>query len=341
MATQKRRPDPSIMDRLHDEFYRFSFFRAVDLIEKLFPDKKRIGETLVPGRESVRFTVKPNFVFPPSDITDLTKEDSEGPIKLGVAFMGLIGPAGVLPNWYNEIALERNRRRDFTMTDFFDMFHHRLTSLFYLAWKKYRFPENYIYGARDRLSRYLFSLIGLGTDGLQGRIGLPEESLAFYTGLLSRSVAASVSIEATVSYFSGEAAWIDQFIERMLPLSEEDRTRIGTANSGLGETTVCGGYVWESQTKFRVNIGPMGYENFLRFIPTGDMLGPIFSLVRYMVGIEFEFEVRVHLKKEEVPGCVLGAETPQPRLGWSTWTKHPGFVHDKNPHITFLSPDTP
>jgi len=340
MAAKSRKSDPTLKDRLFEESYRFSFFKAVDLLEKLLPDKNPVGRTLVPGKEAVRFSVRPGFVFPPSDITELKQDRPEDPVGMSVAFLGLIGPSRVLPNWYTEMALERNRQRDYSMTAFFDLFHHRLVSLFYLAWKKYRFPENYLSGAKDFLSRDLLALIGLGTQGLTGRIGLPEESLAFYTGLLSRPMASAVSIEATVGYLSGERVWVDQFIERMLPLEKEDQTQIGAANSFLGEDTVCGSFIWESQSKFRVNIGPLDYTQFLRYLPTGDMLRPIFSLVRYMVGVEFEFEIRIYLKKEEVPGCILGAGSPQPLLGWSTWTKHPGFVHEADPNITFLNPES-
>ncbi|MBW1746559.1 MAG: type VI secretion system baseplate subunit TssG [Deltaproteobacteria bacterium] len=73
--------------------------------------------------------------------------------------------------------MERNRRKDFSLTAFYDIFHHRLISLFYLAWKKYKFPVNYLPGAGDRLSGYLLSLTGLGTAGLTKKIGLSEESL--------------------------------------------------------------------------------------------------------------------------------------------------------------------
>lgn len=336
MASQKRQSDTSIEDRLFKEFYSFSFFKAVELLESLFPDKKPLGQALVPGDEAVRFSVKPGLAFPPSDISNMKHGDDGSPACMECTFMGLIGPSGVLPHWYNELAMERVRQKDLSINAFFDIFHHRLISLFYLAWKKHRFPVNYLPGARDRLSRYLLSLIGLGTPGLTGMIGLPEESLTFYTGLLSGMTPSSVNIEATVEYFSGTRVAVRQFIDRMLPLSREDQTQIGFANGQLGINTVCGSHVWESQTKFQVNLGPMGYDDFLRFLPTGDLLRPIFSLVRYMAGIEYEFEIGLFLKREEVPTCVLGPETPtSPRLGWSTWMKSPDMTQRDDPYVTF------
>jgi type VI secretion system protein ImpH len=334
VAPQKRQQGTSLKNRLFEEYYGFSFFKAVDLLESLFPDKKPLGKTLVPEKEAVRFSVKPGFAFPPSDISGLEQTDDQAPVDMSVTFMGLIGPNGILPQWYNELALERNRKKDFSLTAFLDLFHHRFISLFYLAWKKYRFPENYIPGARDRLSRYMLSLSGLGTAGLSKMIGLPEESLAFYSGLLSRGVPSAVAIESAVSYLSGVQARVDQFIEQMILLDPEDQTQIGLKNARLGMETICGSYVWDSQSKFRVNLGPMDYHDFLRFLPSGDMLSPIFSLVKYMVGMEYEFELSIILKREETPPCIIGGET-QVQLGLTTWIKSPGVMPDNDSRITF------
>lgn len=336
MGTQKRSSNITLKERLFEEFFSFSFFKATHLLETLTPGKKPLGATLEPSREPVRFSVKPGVLFPASDIADLKEASEDAPPNMQVAFMGLIGPSGILPHWYNELAQLRNLEKDHALTSFFDLFHHRLISLFYLAWKKHRFPENYTPGANDRLSRYLLSLVGLGTPGLTTMIGLPEESLVFYSGLLSRQVASAVSIEATVAYLAGTRVFLDQFVDRLLPIEPEDRTRLGAANARLGEDAVCGSHAWESQTKFRVNLGPMTFREFLRFIPSGDLIRPIFALVRYMVGAEFEFEIRIYLKREDVPPCILGDRSPAgPKLGWTTWLSSPGVKFNEDPSLTF------
>jgi type VI secretion system protein ImpH len=336
VATQKRQPGTSLKERLFKEYYNFSFFQAVRLLETFLPRKKALGKTLEPQDEVVRISVKPGLSFPPSDISKLHQNDHDGPARMEVAFMGLVGPSGVLPQWYSDLVLRRIWNKDFSLAAFLDLFHHRLISLFYLAWKKNRFDANYLPDARDRHSRYLLSLAGLGTPGLVDRIGLPAESLVFYSGLLSRSIPSAVQIEAVVEYFAGTRVRVEQFIERILPISEEDLTRLGTVNVELGVNTVCGTFVRECQTKFRVNLGPVGYREFSRFLPTGDLLQPIFSLIKFMVGIEYEFEISLYLKRQEVPTCILGAGGPAaPRLGWSSWVKSPEFVHREDPHITF------
>ena len=176
--------------------------------------------------------------------------------------------------------------------------------------------------------------MGLGTSGLTGRIGLPEEPLIFYSGLLSRSAPSAGAIEAAVEYFSNQPARVQQFIDRTIYFHEEDQTQIGLANSRLGVDAVCGNSAWESQTKFRVYLGPMGYDDFLHFLPFRKRLRPIFSLIRYMVGIEYEFEIGLVLKREEVPPCALGMKTPAPpMLGWSTWIKAPTISFQEDPCV--------
>lgn len=336
MAAKKRQADPPVepipfRDRLFREFHRFSFFQAVHLLESLSPGREPLGTGLAPNREAVRFTVKPSLAFPAAEIAGLVDNGAEKPSDMAVTFLGLIGPSGVLPYWYTELALERLKQKDSSLAAFLDIFHHRLVTLFYLAWKKQRFPENYAPGGRDRLTGYLLSLCGLGTEGLSGKIGLSPESLAFYTGLFSTMPPTAVGIESSVSYLSGVRAEVVELIERIIPLSDEDHTRLGAANARLGEDAVCGGYVWDCQTKFLVKLGPMGYDDFVRFLPGGAMLKPIFSLVRYRVGMEYEFDLKVVLDRDEVPPCTLGGDS---RLGMTSWLLGPGTRPEQDVSIT-------
>jgi type VI secretion system protein ImpH len=339
MAREKRSTHPSLKERLFREFYKFTFFQAVTLLERLAP-RTQIGQELRPSREAVRFSVPPGFAFPPSDLVGLGVRDGDEqqPI-LEVAFLGLIGPSGVLPSWYNELALERRSQKDGALTAFFDMFQHRLLSLFYLAWKKYRFAVSYRPDAQDRFSFYLRSLMGLGTEGVSGKLGLPAESPMYYGGLLSRGVPSAAAVSAAVTYYFGVRAGIDQFVGRLIELGPEDRTVIGMANSRLGIDTVCGAQVWESQTKFRLNLGPMPFESYLRFLPSGDQLASLFALVRFQVGIEYEFEVRIFLERNDVPACRLCERGGGARLGWSAWLKAPDVPLSTDPHATFQMED--
>jgi type VI secretion system protein ImpH len=339
VASEKWQSYPPLKDRLFKEFFKFSFYRAVHLLESLFPEKKRIGQALSPKEEPVRFSVKPSFVFPPSDISHLEQPDEAKAVTMEVAFMGMIGPSAVLPHWYNDLALERLKQKDHVLISFLNLFHHRLISLLYLAWKKHRLEINYLLDAKDRFSQYLLSLIGLGTPGLTKRVGFPLESIIFHSGHLSKLIPSAISIESIVEYFVDTKVRVEQFISRLIGIHLEDQTQLGSANSRLGVDALCGNSAWESQTKFRLHIGSVGFDHFLRLLPSGKILGHVFSLVRYRVGPEYEFDLLLYLKREEVPPCQLGMETPGgPRLGWTTWIKSPGFTHTEDPHAIFGEP---
>ena len=221
MATAKRQQDSALRHRLFREFYRFPFIQAVHLLERFFPNKKKLGGTLVPGEEVVRFSVKPDLAFPPSDISKLEHPDLQKPVSMEVAFMGLIGPSSVLPHSFNELALERLHHKDTTLVAFLNMFHHRLISLFYLAWKKYKTALVYQMDGRDPVSSCFLNLAGLGTPGLLERMQLPDESIIpFCCGLLSRTAPSAAAIESAVSCFTGETVRVDSFIERLVPLAD-------------------------------------------------------------------------------------------------------------------------
>ena len=63
-------------------------------------------------------------------------------------------------------------------------------------------------------------------------------------------------------------------------------------------------------------IGPVGYDDYRRFMPGGDSLKRLLAWVRMYCGLALDWEVRLILKKAERPGLLLGGPT---RIGWSAW----------------------
>ena len=88
------------------------------------------------------------------------------------------------------------------LRDFLDIFNHRLISLFYQAWEKYRFGASYERGQRDAVSQRLMDLVGLGTSGLTQQQDVRDESLLFYSGLLSHRPRSAAGLEQMLAdYF--------------------------------------------------------------------------------------------------------------------------------------------
>jgi type VI secretion system protein ImpH len=135
-------------------------------------------------------------------------------------------------------------------------------------------------------------------------------------------------------YF-GVTARLETFTGQWLELDEESRTRLGSANSLLGHSTVAGARVWDAQSKFRIRFGPLSLARFRLLLPkdTRDEESPAHRaavrLGRLLGGAELDFDIRLVLKAEEVPACVLGKESKtRPQLGWTSWLKTRPFDSD-------------
>jgi type VI secretion system protein ImpH len=323
MAPARGRADASLKERLLVEPYRFGFFQAVRLLQAFAPDRPGVGHEGPPGDEPVRFGAEASLAFPASELLELTEGEADGPPRLVVRFMGLTGPQGALPRHYSALVIERLRARDRTLADFLDLLNHRLVSLFFRAWEKYRLHLRVTPDARDRLSTYLFSLFGMGTRGLRDRLAVPDRSLLFYTGLLAQHPRSAAGLAALLGdYFHRVPVAVEQFVGQWLALDPESLTslRLFGGNNRLGVDAVLGSRVWQTQSKFRVRLGPMGYARFCDFLPPGAASREALALARLFVGLEFDFAFVLVLDAAEVPPCQLGSRGPAAtRLGWSTW----------------------
>ncbi|HVG20282.1 MAG TPA: type VI secretion system baseplate subunit TssG [Blastocatellia bacterium] len=313
-----------------DEAYGFDFFQAVRILERIYPERAPVGRDGDPSREVVRFRTRVSLDFPASQIYAIRPDaDPDGPAQMMVAFMGLTGPLGVLPHPYTELLMERTRYQDTGLWEFLDIFNHRLISLFYRAWEKYRFSVAYERGEEDRLTEYLFDVIGMGTRGLRGRADLPDEGLLFYGGLIAQRPHSATATEAILGDYFNVGARVEQFAGQWLRLDDESLTRVGVANSHLGLNTVAGARVWDDQSKFRLKFGPLAFKEFSNFLPVGSAFKPAAELIRLLAGMEFDFDIQLILKAEEVPGCVLTTQAKRrPMLGWTTWLKTGEFAED-------------
>jgi type VI secretion system protein ImpH len=311
--------------RLLDEPYRFEFFQAVRLLEKINPKKRPVGDTALPNEEVARFRSRIAMDFPPSEIHEIV-ETPDGSIdetktEVIVNFMGMAGVSGVLPSHYTELVLDRIRHRDTTLWSFLDIFTHRAVSMFFRAWAKYRFPVGYERGD-DLFTGFLFDFAGLGTRGLRGRSAVDDEALLSYVGLIAQRPHSNNALENMLSDYFGVSVKVHQFFGQWLGLGKDDVTNIGRQNTTLGVNAIAGSKIWDQQSKIRVLFGPLTFTQFLSFLPNGTAYAAAKSVIRFFTGNEFDFDFRLNLIGREVPGCVLTTRAVRrPMLGWTSFLK--------------------
>ena len=309
---------------LRSEPYRFEFFQAIRLLERLAPDRKALGRFTNPADEVARLGAFPSLSFPASEIQSIDWPEGKPP-SLAVNFMGVTGPQGPLPHFYTTLILARLRSGDRTLRDFLDLFHHRMLSFFYQAWEKYRFAVSYERGERDRFSHHLLDLIGLGTLGLQERLAVPDDAFLFFAGILGQRPHSAHALELLLNDYFEVPCEVIQLVGGWFRLDDTTECCIGersTPSEQLGLGAVVGDEVWNQQARARIRIGPLDLENYLDFLPNGSAYKPLRSLLRFWTNEEIDFEVQLVLEREEVPRCQLGGEGDSaPQLGWVTWMK--------------------
>ena len=313
----------------------FDFFQAVRILLRMSGDRELIGTFAKPQEEAIRFAAHNTLAFPPTEISAIDWEEPAP--RMVVNFMGLTGPQGVLPYCYSELVMERLRSRDRTMAAFFDIFNHRMISLFYQAWEKHRSAVAYERDGEDRLSRYLMCLIGLGTGGLDHRLVIRDESLLYYTGLLSLQPKSAAALRQILEGYFGVPADVEQFVGAWQSLDPSNQCVFEDGDSyseQLGVGVVVGDEIWDQQSRIRLMLGPLTAEQYLGFLPAGSAFDPLRDLVRFFCGPDLEIEVQLILRHDEVPRCNLGEPgAAGPRLGWFTWMKS-GTEFDRAPSDT-------
>lgn len=353
MAGTYWRQKTSVAQQLHEQPYRFNFFQAVRLLESLYHENSAhdsnwgsypVGYDYATNKETVIFKPVPSLQFPSTQITELVQrsiqKDKEKPAEMLVTFMGLTGPAGVLPTHYTRLLMRQEKNRDHALRDFFDLFNHRIISFFHRAWSKYRVYIDFERKRRanrqdDYLTKILRSYIGLETVGLQARNDFPDDALLFYAGLLSRKIRSGSGLEGMLSDYFRVPVKVKALQGRMLSLHDSQCTRLPSIEqpegqfNALGLNTVLSKRVHNSQNRFRLVVGPLSAKQFADFLPDGTALKPMISMTSFYVGEEFSFDIQLVLDHKLLMNNRLGV-AGGPRLAWDSWLYTAHRTHDLN-----------
>ena len=338
MATQSRGQGPHLANTRLQEMLRtdpctVKFFQMVRLLERLHPERKPVGLFVAPANEVARFSAHTSLSFPASEIQTYT-ESGDGPDRLSVNFMGLSTMNGPLPHPYTELLLERVRNKDHAMGEFFDIFNHRIISLFYRGWKKYRFFIAYEQsrGADDMVTRCVFDLLGLGTPGLARRMKIADEAAIYYAGILGQTRRSARGLKQLLEDYFDVSVQVEQFTGSWNRLAVSDQTMLndgGSASECLGVATIIGDEVWDQQGTVTIRLGPMPLKQYKEFLPGAAAHAELAEWLRFYSRQELDFVVRLVLARTEVPEVKLSSdESEMARLGIASWLKMKPFERD-------------
>jgi type VI secretion system protein ImpH len=313
-------PD-DVYRRLWREGHRFQFRQALRLLERAFPEAPPIGETADYLDPPIRLRPSVDLVFPATDLKRVARPDERPEaVEVVSTFLGLYGIDSPLPYRFYE-HLAHGTSDTIPFRDFLDIFNHRLYAFFYRAWKKYRPWLHYRAGGRDRHSRRMVALAGLGTPGAMETTGALEAvaasrmRLAAQAGTLGPRVRNADGLEALLRAFLEDVeVEVIENVPRWVDIPSPGG--LGDGGVQLGENATVGEQIYDRAGKFRIRLGPLSLDQYRSFLPGGDRAEALHELVRLYAPDYLAYDVQLHVPSADLPTLEIGGD--ESRLGYTT-----------------------
>ncbi len=299
--------------------WHYDLFQLLRRIDAQAGEKYPLGRAPQPRHEPLRLGQEPSLAFAPATLASVGKRDGSPLHDVAIFSFGLFGPNGPLPIHMTEYARERvYHHQDTSLTAFANLFHHRLTLLFYRAWADAQPTVSLDRADGQRFSHYLSSLIGMGQPAQRKSGCLSEHARFTQAGHLTRHARDAEGLQKILRQYFAVPVTLVENVPQWLPLEQRDRARlsVGRYRPRLGESLFLGVAVRDVQHKFRIELGPLSLASYNQFLPGEAGARQLRDWVRQYVGIEYVWEVRLALKASDVQGVTLGGSA---RLGLASW----------------------
>ncbi len=343
MARARRIPSATVIEQLIATPESFDLIQAVRVLERRWRDKQGpihdqrgswssgFGDDRDVHLDAVRFVSEPSLKYPAATITRAVAPQGEGPVQLTVALFGLIGPLGVMPYGYTNLATQSLHEKNPAFAAFLDIFQHRAVTQFYRASTKYRLAashEQRTPKTPDPFTIALRALVGLSPPALHDRLALADEVVLHHAGLFASEARPMSGLEALLVNELAHPVSIVSFVGGWLSVAPSEQTRLPSAGAPQGlhcrldSSAMLGSRAWAAQDCFRVVIGPVDRDGLQDLLPGGPESNRIVDLVRLYCGLEFDFDINVIIKADAVPAARLAGaahDAGAARLGQTGW----------------------
>jgi type VI secretion system protein ImpH len=307
----------ALLAALAERPYRYEFYAMMRAVECFWPRSPRLGTAARPVDEPIRVSQDPSLDFAPSSVSSFA--GSGAAPRIGVRMFGMYGSHGALPLHLTEFIRSREHNDgDATLRAFIDVFQHRMLCLFYRAWAQAQPACDLDRREDSRFETYIGALAGLGQPELRGRDRVPDAAKLHHAAWLARGVRCGEAVTDILARFFAVPARIEYYAAHWMRLRRIDCTRLGGPGLGarLGAGALAGDRVLDRQSKFRIHLGPLSLAQYLRFLPGEPHLLQLRDWIRQIVGFDLVWDLRLHLRREEVQAARLDGRS---RLGYTAW----------------------
>ncbi|MBU3004978.1 type VI secretion system baseplate subunit TssG [Paraglaciecola arctica] len=311
-----------------DELYQQGFAPLLRYLDANAPLSARIGYSVSPKQDCVRFGQSALLHFHSSAFTTVRFEPKTGDYKLKNSYWGMLGINGPLPSHLTEYAIERNYRlKDKTFTEFLDVFNHRFISLFYRAWADSEPTVSHDRPDNDTFKKRLNAFSG-EANVYRDTFGQNGNVHQYLSGLFSHKNRSSKVLSQLLSEHLHLEVSISEFQGQWYQLEEGEQTQLGKNNSALGVNSISGNRTFQRSFNFAINIGPVDYSDYISLLDNKQRFESIVELTQKAVGQEYEFTINIILKPQQSRPSRLGLA----KLGINSWCQ------DKSSHLAQQDP---
>ncbi|WP_087020939.1 type VI secretion system baseplate subunit TssG [Thaumasiovibrio subtropicus] len=227
-------------EKFIDTLVEKPMFSSMHLVESyLLQMEETLGTDTLPGNENMVIDVAQHLGFAINDMEAMF-ERADGKIRIDSNVIGLTGANGVMPQHYTELVLQRLKAKDRGLASFYNIFNHRLLSLYFRTWKKFQRPvalRQQAFGKESDFQRIV--------DALTGR-----QDNRHWAGFHLRSIRSREAMRAVFAMVAGTDVEIKELRGAWMSLKPNEQTSLGTKqnkqgqHAQLGKSATLGKRVW-------------------------------------------------------------------------------------------------
>lgn len=302
-----------LINALGEKLPYTNFYRFCQLLEKSCLDSPALGSSQNPEHDPVRFRPHRGMGFPVTEIKGIDPVDryrNSSIPSIKTTFLGLYGITSPLPTSYLDDIAQYRDGTD-ALTDFLDIFNHRLTTQFYRIWRKYSYPATFESGGKDNTSQYLYGLIGLGISGCANHIQAPLSRFLALLSILRLPTRTAEGIQALVKLLAPlTQVTITPHDPRRIILNSP--TKISCRQPiTLENKPVLGCYATDVNSQVLIQLHTEDKMEAHGWLPDGSIYQDLMALLRVYLGARVNARLRLTLPRNLLPDAKLSTTKHQ------------------------------
>jgi type VI secretion system protein ImpH len=313
---------------LQERCTQVDFFQALSLLEEYFAGPPT--DELDADEHHIRLGAALGIGFPAADVAAIHYVPGKG-IRMLMSFMGLVGVSSPLPHYFTEHALHYTHESE-ALTDFLNIFDHRIYTLFYQAWRKYRLVTQSCLVTSNVLLGRISCLSGRLPDAAEG---LPAQLQMRYAGLFAAGSRNANGLEVMLAdALDGVKVTVQQWVPRWAPV--DSIKQLGQSIC-LGDNALLGERLFDRSGKIKIFIELTKTQPIYQYLAGSANIQLVCQLVNAYCTLPFEYDIEVRFPPQALVQICLGKETAGLGVNGCCGKAH---ASDKSYVITILQAHT-